>query len=90
MDGRPHVLDLKTGPPCLTFCVISSGRDCCWRCFLRSGKARTIGVSNFPTALWKRALELAPVPVNQVEFHPVLAQGALVDFARERELQLVA
>ncbi len=55
-----------------------------------SGKARAIGVSNFPTALWKRALEMAPVPVNQVEFHPFLDQSALIGFARERELQLVA
>lgn len=55
-----------------------------------SGKARTIGVSNFPLALWKRALELTPLPVNQVEFHPFLDQSALSGFAGERELQLVA
>ena len=55
-----------------------------------SGKARAIGVSNFPAALWKRALELAPVPVNQVELHPFLDQSALMEFARERDLQLVA
>ena len=55
-----------------------------------SGKARAIGVSNFPTALWKRALELARVPVNQVEFHLFLDQSALMGFARERDLRLVA
>ncbi len=55
-----------------------------------SGKARAIGVSNFPTALWKRALELTPLRVNQVEFHPFLDQSALIGFAGERELQLVA
>ena len=55
-----------------------------------SGKARAIGVSNFPTALWTRALEMAPVPVNQVEFHPFLDQSALMGFARGRELQIVA
>lgn len=55
-----------------------------------SGKARAIGVSNFPSALWRRALELAPVSVNQVEFHPYLGQTALVELARERDLQLVA
>lgn len=55
-----------------------------------SGKARALGVSNFPTALWKRALELAPVPVNQVELHPFLDQSLLQRFARDRELQLVA
>ena len=55
-------------------------------------KRRTlaIGVSNFPTKLWEKALELAPVPVNQVEFHPFLGQSALVRFARERDLKLVA
>lgn len=55
-----------------------------------SGKARSIGVSNFPVTLWRRALELAPVSVNQVELHPFLDQSALMDFARERDLQLVA
>jgi len=55
-----------------------------------SGKARAIGVSNFPVALWKRALELAPVQVNQVEYHPFLDQSELLRFAGEQELQLVA
>lgn len=55
-----------------------------------SGRARAIGVSNFPVALWRRALELAPVGVNQVECHPFLVQTALRDFAVERGLQLVA
>jgi 2,5-diketo-D-gluconate reductase B len=55
-----------------------------------SGKARAIGVSNFPVALWTRALELAPVRVNQVELHPFLDQSALLQLARERDLQLVA
>lgn len=55
-----------------------------------SRKTRAIGVSNFPTAMWERALELAPVGVNQVEFHPFLDQSALLQFARESELQLVA
>ena len=55
-----------------------------------SGKTRTIGVSNFPVALWRRALEVTPVPVNQVELHPFLDQSALMGFARARDLQLVA
>jgi len=54
------------------------------------GMARSIGVSNFPAALWRRALELAPVGVNQIELHPFLDQGPLVRFARERDLRLVA
>jgi diketogulonate reductase-like aldo/keto reductase len=55
-----------------------------------TGKARAIGVSNFPVALWTRALELAPVNVNQAEFHPFLDQSALTSFALEHGLQLVA
>lgn len=55
-----------------------------------SGRARAIGVSNFPVELWKRALELALVGINQVELHPYLGQSALVKLAKERELQLVA
>ena len=55
-----------------------------------SGHVRAMGVSNFPTAMWARALELAPVRVNQVELHPYLGQTALTRFAIERGLQLVA
>lgn len=55
-----------------------------------AGKARAIGVSNFPVALWKRALDLAPVDVNQVEHHPFLGQSALLELSRARGLQLVA
>ncbi|HSF19971.1 MAG TPA: aldo/keto reductase [Vicinamibacteria bacterium] len=54
------------------------------------GKTRAIGVSNFPEALWKQALELAPVRVNQIEYHPFLDQTALLSFARERSLRLTA
>lgn len=57
---------------------------------LGSGKARSIGVSNFTTGLWRQALELAPVGVNQVEFHPFLNQDDLVRFAREKDLRIVA
>jgi diketogulonate reductase-like aldo/keto reductase len=57
---------------------------------LEEGKARAIGVSNFPVALWREALELAPVGVNQVELHPYLAQKELLAFARDRGLQLTA
>ena len=54
------------------------------------GKARDIGVSNFTVPLWRQALELAPVFVNQVEFHPFLGQEDLVAFAREKDLRIVA
>ena len=53
-------------------------------------RARAIGVSNFPATLWAEALEIAAVGVNQVEFHPFLGQRILLDFARQRELNLIA
>jgi 2,5-diketo-D-gluconate reductase B len=41
------------------------------------GLTRTIGVSNFPSALLERAYELAPVVTDQVEHHPFLAVDAI-------------
>lgn len=38
-----------------------------------SGLVRSIGVSNFPSAMLARAVELAPVVTDQVEHHPFLA-----------------
>lgn len=57
---------------------------------LSAGRARDIGVSNFPTEMWRRALELAPVRINQVEMHPFLYPEALVRFALEEGLSVVA
>lgn len=57
---------------------------------LEGGKALNIGVSNFTVPLWRQALELAPLGVNQVEFHPFLGQEDLVRFARERDLRIAA
>ena len=54
------------------------------------GKARLIGVSNFPPALLRRAIELAPVVCNQVEYHPYLGQSALINIAREHDAMLTA
>jgi 2,5-diketo-D-gluconate reductase B len=42
-----------------------------------SGATRTIGVSNFPSALLRRAYELAPIVTDQVEHHPFLAVSAI-------------
>lgn len=49
------------------------------------GFARNIGLSNFPSALFRRAVELseAPLATNQVEYHPYLSQKTLIDTARE-------
>ena len=55
------------------------------------GKARTIGVSNFPTALLRQALEIVgDLAANQVEYHPYLNQRPLLDLMRERGLVLIA
>jgi 2,5-diketo-D-gluconate reductase B len=57
----------------------------------KQGKARTIGVSNFPTALLQQALEIAGnLAANQVEYHPYLNQRPLLDMMRERGLVLIA
>ena len=55
------------------------------------GKARTIGVSNFPTALLRQALQIVgDLVANQVEYHPYLSQRPLLDLMRSRGLVLIA
>jgi 2,5-diketo-D-gluconate reductase B len=54
------------------------------------GKARHLGVSNFPSGLVREALELAPIVCDQVEYHPYLGQPELLALARERDLMLTA
>jgi 2,5-diketo-D-gluconate reductase B len=56
------------------------------------GLARAIGVSNFPVALLKRAVEEigAPIAVNQVEYHVLLGQSAVLDYARAHEVAVIA
>jgi 2,5-diketo-D-gluconate reductase B len=54
------------------------------------GKTREIGVSNFNAAQFREATALAPVIVNQVEYHPYLDQSALLDVCRERDVELTA
>jgi 2,5-diketo-D-gluconate reductase B len=57
----------------------------------KQGKARTIGVSNFPTALLRKALEIVgDLAANQVEYHPYINQRPLLDLMRERGLVLIA
>jgi 2,5-diketo-D-gluconate reductase B len=48
------------------------------------GRARAIGVSNFPVALMRRAVEEvgAPIACNQVEYHVMLDQSAVLGYAR--------
>lgn len=57
----------------------------------KQGKARTIGVSNFPITLLQQALDIAgDVAANQVEYHPYLNQDPLLKLMRERGLVLIA
>ena len=56
------------------------------------GMARAIGVSNFPVALLRRAVEEvgAPITVNQVEYHVLLGQDAVLGYARAHDVALTA
>jgi 2,5-diketo-D-gluconate reductase B len=56
------------------------------------GLARHVGVSNFPTALLRRAIEEvgAPIVCNQVEYHVLLGQAKLLAYMRAKGLALTA
>lgn len=54
------------------------------------GYIRNLGVSNFPSDLLKEAVEKAPVLCDQVEYHPLLSQEALLSVAEEHDLMLTA
>ncbi len=56
------------------------------------GLARAIGVSNFPVALLRVAVEEvgAPVACNQVEYHALLDQSAVLDYARAHDIAVTA
>jgi 2,5-diketo-D-gluconate reductase B len=54
------------------------------------GRAKHLGVANFPTALLREALELTGVICDQVEYHPYLGQSAVLRLARERDLMVTA
>ena len=56
------------------------------------GKARAIGVSNFPVALLRRALEEvgAPIACNQFEYHVLLGQSSLVQYCQGKDVAVAA
>jgi 2,5-diketo-D-gluconate reductase B len=54
------------------------------------GRTREIGVSNFTSAQFREALDLAPVIVNQVEYHVYLDQSPVLEVCRERDAELTA
>jgi 2,5-diketo-D-gluconate reductase B len=54
------------------------------------GRTRLVGVSNFPPSLVERAREHVRVDCNQVEYHPLLDQSAVLGQAREHAMVLTA
>jgi 2,5-diketo-D-gluconate reductase B len=56
----------------------------------RAGKARHVGVSNFPAGLLREAARHGPVFCNQVEYHPLLAQERLLEQADELDYLVTA
>jgi 2,5-diketo-D-gluconate reductase B len=57
-----------------------------------SGKARRIGVANFPLRLLRMAVEevRAPIFCNQVEYHVLLDQTPILTYLRAHDMMLVA
>lgn len=60
--------------------------------FRDQGKTLNIGVSNFNLKLLKEVSEelAAPIFCNQVEYHPLLGQFDLLDYAADQDLMLTA
>jgi 2,5-diketo-D-gluconate reductase B len=58
----------------------------------REGCVRAIGVANFPVALLRKAVEEigAPIACNQVEYHVLLGQSAVLSYARQHGIVLTA
>ncbi|MGE9289937.1 MAG: aldo/keto reductase, partial [Puniceicoccales bacterium] len=55
-----------------------------------NGLVRHIGVSNFPPNLFRKAVSLAPIFCNQVEYHPFLGQGENIEIARAHDAMITA
>ena len=51
-----------------------------------AGRIRHAGVSNFPAGMLSRALDIVPLFADQVEYHPFLAQDALLELAQRARL----
>ena len=59
--------------------------------FKESGLARAVGVSNFPVALMEQAVATgAPIACNQVEYHALLGQTRVLDYARGHGIAVTA
>jgi diketogulonate reductase-like aldo/keto reductase len=57
-----------------------------------SGRAKSIGVSNYLQDHLEATLQTAKIPpaVNQIEYHPYLQHGDLVDFCRSKNIAIEA
>jgi diketogulonate reductase-like aldo/keto reductase len=57
-----------------------------------SGRAKSIGVSNYLQEHLEAILETAKIPpaINQIEFHPYLQHGNLLDFQRKNSVAVSA
>lgn len=57
-----------------------------------SGKARSIGVSNFTQKHLDILLQTAKIPpaINQVEYHPYLQHGDLLEYHRDKNIAVSA
>jgi diketogulonate reductase-like aldo/keto reductase len=55
-----------------------------------AGRIRHAGVSNFPAGMMARALDIVPLLADQVEYHPLLDQAALLQLAQDRDFTLTA
>jgi len=72
-----------------------SSMESVWRKFealYDSGKAKAIGVSNFPTVLINDLLNYCRIKpaINQIERHPYLVQKKHIDFCRSQGVQFTA
>ncbi len=59
---------------------------------MAQGKTKAIGVSNFPVSLMREAVDVckAPVVCNQVEYHAMLSQRAVLDYAQAHGMIVTA
>lgn len=57
-----------------------------------SGKAKSIGVSNYLQPHLEATLKTAKVPpsINQIEYHPYLQHGSLVPFCKSKNIAIEA
>lgn len=88
----PHPVDPKTQKVLTDHDFIDTYKD--MQKLLKTGKVKTIGVSNFNLKKLKALLadkDVTVVPaVNQIEAHPLLTQDELVDFMAQNDIHVEA